>query len=83
MGREFNREPGARRKATNVSLRSDVVEQARALGINLSATAERALIEAVREAQAREWLRRNAEAIEAYNERIDRDGMYNADLRLI
>ena len=71
------------RKPTNVSLRADVVAEARALGINLSETAERALIAAVREAKGREWLRRNSAAIEAYNERVERDGLFNAGLRRI
>jgi antitoxin CcdA len=72
-----------RLRATTLWLPADVVAEARALGIDLSGVAEEAMIPAVRKAKANEWLRRNADAIEAYNERIKREGLFNDGLRLI
>src|ERR1044072_709785 len=49
------------KSATNVSIRRDLLEAARASKINLSATLEQALIEKLREAQQRQWREENRE----------------------
>jgi antitoxin CcdA len=71
----------ARRKATNLSLPSDLVAEAKALGLSVSQIAERALAEAVRQAKAEAWLAENRQAIEAYNAKVAEQGMFNDDLR--
>jgi antitoxin CcdA len=67
---------GATRKATNVTVDADVLKQARALGINLSAVLESRLVELIREAEREGWRTANREAIESYNARIERDGVF-------
>ena len=69
------------KKATNVSIRSDLLEDARALKINLSQEFEKHLVEVVRKHRAEQWLRDNREAIEAYNRHIERDGLWNDEHR--
>jgi antitoxin CcdA len=69
------------KKATNVSIRSDLLEDARALKINLSQEFEKHLTEVVRKHRAEQWLRDNREAIEAYNRHIERDGLWNDEYR--
>ncbi|MEL3889253.1 type II toxin-antitoxin system CcdA family antitoxin [Ferrovibrio sp. MS7] len=71
----------ARRKATNLSLPTDLVAEAKALGLSVSQIAERALAEAVRQAKAEAWLAENRQAIEAYNAKVAEHGMFNDDLR--
>ena len=71
----------ALKKATNVSIRSDLLEDARKLNINLSQEFENHLVEVVRKRRAEQWLRDNREAIEAYNRHIERDGLWNDDFR--
>jgi len=71
----------ARRKATNLSLPTDLVAEAKALGLSVSQIAERALAEAVRQAKAEAWLAENRQAIEAYNAKVAEQGMFNDDLR--
>lgn len=71
----------ARRKATNLSLPSDLVAEAKALGLSVSQIAERALAKAVRQAKAEAWLAENRQAIEAYNAKVAEEGMFNDDLR--
>jgi antitoxin CcdA len=66
----------APKKATNVSINSDLLQQARRLGINLSATFESALAEKVRAEQREQWRRENAEAIRAYNQFVEEHGTY-------
>jgi antitoxin CcdA len=67
----------ARKVATNVSIRADVVREAKALGLNLSEVFEVAAIEAVRRKRRDAWLEENREAIESYNDRVARDGVFS------
>jgi antitoxin CcdA len=74
-------DPGAPRKPTNVSINGDLLRRAKALNINLSQALERTLVELVREATRAQWLQENREAIEEYNARIDRAGVFSHELR--
>jgi len=66
---------GYGKRATNVSVNQGLLEEARALDINLSATLEKALETEVRTRRRERWLEENREAMGAYNRRIERDGM--------
>lgn len=65
----------APKKATNVSLPSDLVEEAKRLGINLSQACETGLSDEVRKALGEEWKRENREAIESSNEYVRKNGL--------
>jgi antitoxin CcdA len=67
----------APRKATNLSIRADLLEQARVLNINLSREFELHLAEVVRKRQAEQWAQANHAAIEAYNRHLERDGLWS------
>jgi antitoxin CcdA len=69
------------KKPTNVSINRDLLEQAKALQINLSATLEEALTEAVRQKQQALWKQENREAINAYNQMVEENGTFSDDLR--
>ena len=69
------------RKATNLSINSDLLRRARELGVNLSRELERRLIEIVAEAERARWLAENQDAIEAYNEHVERSGVFSDGLR--
>lgn len=69
------------KRATNVSINQGLLEDAKALEINLSATLERALDAEVRARKRAKWLEENREAIAAYNARIARDGMLSDHVR--
>ena len=69
------------KRATNVSIRSDLLAAAREAGVNLSATLERALAEELAEAKRKRWRQENREAIAAYNEHIEKHGMFADDVR--
>lgn len=66
---------GAPKKATNLSINSDLLRQAKELNINLSQQVEGYLSELVRQAKAQQWLADNAEFIAAYNKRIEEEGL--------
>lgn len=69
------------KRAANLSVNAELLDQAKALEINLSATFERALEGEVRARKREQWLAENREAIAAYNERIERDGTFSDGLR--
>jgi antitoxin CcdA len=64
------------KRATNLSVRADLVERARGADVNLSALLERALIEELRARRGRAWRQQNARAIEAYNTHTDKHGVF-------
>lgn len=70
------------KKPTNVTIRSDLLDQARELEINLSQEFERHLTEVVRLRRAEQWRKDNREAIEAYNRHIERDGLWSDGVRM-
>jgi antitoxin CcdA len=74
-------DPRAPKKAANLSINADLLARAREQNINLSSTLERALIEALRKSRRERWLVENREAIGAYNEHIDKHGVYGDDAR--
>jgi len=61
-----------RKKATNLSVDDRLLERARQLKLNLSQVFESGLAGAIREREAQEWLKRNKAALEAYNERVEK-----------
>lgn len=71
----------ASKRPANVSVKAELLDKAKYLGINLSRTLEERLAELVREAEAREWLAQNRRALDAYNKRIERDGVWSDGLR--
>ena len=78
------RRPGSKaiiKRATNVSVRSDLLAAAREAGVNLSATLERALLEELAEAKRKKWRQENHEAITAYNEHVEKHGTFSDGVR--
>ncbi len=71
----------APKKPANVSINSDLLAQARACKINLSATLEQALTEKLAQVQREQWLRDNQQAIAGYNQLVDEQGVFSDGLR--
>jgi antitoxin CcdA len=69
------------KKPTNVTIRADLLEQAREMKINLSQEFEPHLAEVIRKRRAEQWLRDNREAIEAYNRFVAKHGIWNEEFR--
>lgn len=69
------------RVKVNLTLDAEVVEAARALGLNMSRLAERALSEAVKEERNRQWREDNRASIAAYAEEVAQDGLSLAAFR--
>lgn len=63
----------APKKAVNLSINCDLLHKARMLKINLSHTLEDRLIDLLKEAEQKNWLDKNKNAIEEYNKRVERE----------
>jgi len=72
---------GVQKKATNLSLDQELLKDAKALGVNISAAAETGVAEAVRKAKAAAWLQENRAAIEASNAWVEKNGLPLAKYR--
>ena len=72
---------GSAKRPANVSVNADLLDKAKRLGINLSQTLEDQLAALVRQAEAREWLKQNKRAIDAYNRRVQREGIWSDGIR--
>ncbi|MCB1384634.1 MAG: type II toxin-antitoxin system CcdA family antitoxin [Nitratireductor sp.] len=70
------------RRATNLSLDSTLVAEARELGLNLSRIAEEGLEQAVKAEREKRWKEQNREAIEAHNQYVREHGLPLAKYRL-
>ena len=63
------------KRATNLSLSSDVLEAARQLDINISQVCDSYLRELVRREQERKWRENHADFIAAYNATFEAEGL--------
>jgi antitoxin CcdA len=63
------------KRATNLTVDPVLLDEARSLGINLSATFEASLREAVRSRKAALWLQENRAAIDGYNAWVSENGL--------
>jgi antitoxin CcdA len=66
---------GALKRATNVSLSPDLLDEARRLGINISAACERGLAMQIAERRAEQWLAENGDAIAGSNAHVEKHGV--------
>lgn len=73
--------PETLRRAANLSIDSDLIDQAKALSINLSRAAEDGIANAVRKERERQWLEENREALESSNEWVEKNGLPLAEYR--
>lgn len=73
----------ATRRATSMTLDAKLLDEARALGVNVSRAAEEGILAQVRSLRARRWKEENAEAIADYNQWIEENGIPNAGIRIV
>ena len=71
----------APKKATNLSINSDLLSKSRELNINLSATLEHALKAELAKTEAGRWKAENKIAIQVYNEFVEENGCFGDEYR--
>lgn len=63
------------RKPTNLSLDSALLKEAKALGINVSRSAEAGITEAVKRHKRQKWLEENEQALASSNAYVEANGL--------
>jgi antitoxin CcdA len=66
---------GGTKRATNVSLNSRLLTEARALGINISRACDRGLAMQIADERALRWLDENKAALQSSNAYVERHGL--------
>ena len=69
------------RQRLNLTLRGSLVEEAKALGLNLSRACESGLEAAVAAERARRWQAENRPFFDWYNAKVEKDGLLLAEYR--
>ena len=69
------------RRATSMTLDATLLDEARALGVNLSRAAEEGIAARTKAARAEAWQRENAEAMQNTNDYIEKYGLPLAEYR--
>jgi len=63
------------------SVDQNLIEQAKAMHINLSQTLETSFVEILAEKQKEAWRKDNRDAVNAYNRRVEEQGVFSDGLR--
>ena len=71
----------APRKPTNLTVNSDLMRRAKERKINVSSVLEVALAEELRQREQAEWKEENKAAIEEYNRKIKKVGLFSDGMR--
>jgi len=79
--RGVGRNSPAKKQPVNLTVDGELLKEARQAGIKLSEVFEAHLGALLREKRRKQWLEQNREAIEAYNRRIARSGMFGDRFR--
>ena len=69
------------KRPTNLTLNGKVLDMARELGMHISQTVDARLAEEVQRRYWARWNEQNKDAIDTYNERIEREGLPLAKYR--
>jgi antitoxin CcdA len=65
----------ANTRPTNLSLNASLVDEAKALGVNVSLAATSGLEQAVAKRRAERWIEENESALQSYNAYIEQNGL--------
>ncbi len=63
------------RRSTSLSLDADMLDEAKALGLNISQSAEAGIAAAVKKARQEAWLEENREALKAVDDYVAKHGL--------
>ena len=69
------------KRATNLNINDDLLNQTCALDINLSVAFEKTLAALIKTKHQQAWLAENQQAINAYNQQVDTNGTFSDTLR--
>lgn len=76
------RKAASPKRATNISLPSDLIDEAKRLDINISRACEQGLEQQVAKTRAEVWLEENRKALESSNAYVETHGLPLARYRM-
>lgn len=71
----------ATKRAANLSVNDSLLTEAKKYKINLSQTLEKSLIKIITKKKKEAWLADNNEALQEYNHRIEKRGIFSDKIR--
>ncbi|PRM97144.1 type II toxin-antitoxin system CcdA family antitoxin [Aliarcobacter cryaerophilus] len=71
----------AKKKATNISINSDLLKKVKQYKINISANVEKTLETLIYEYEKANWEDQNRDAIDDYNKRVEKEGLFSDNFR--
>jgi len=72
----------AKKKATTLSINSDLLKKVKELDINISATLQDALEKKLVEQKTKKWQEDNKEFIKKYNKDVEENGIFGEEYRV-
>jgi len=73
----------SKKRAVNLFVDVELLDEARRMNINISESLEQRLRSIIRAERERRWLEENREAIAQYNRRVAEHGLLSDDARLL
>lgn len=70
------------KRATSLTLDCEMLDEAKAFGLNVSRAAQEGIAAALKAERTRRWKEENAEAIRQYNKSVEQDGVLLAEHRM-
>ena len=71
---EILEEHDTKRRPVNLTIRADILREAKALKLNASQSAEMGILAAIKKAREEAWLKESVKALQAHNERTEKTG---------
>lgn len=71
---QIHTEDSPKRKPVNLTIREDILKDAKELNLNASKAAEYGIAQAIKEAREQVWLNENKSALSAHNKRVEESG---------
>ncbi len=71
---QIQSEESSKRRPVNLTIREDILKDAKELNLNASKAAEYGIYQAIKEAREQAWLNENKHALSAHNKRVEESG---------
>ena len=73
----------AKKRAVNLSIDSDLLDEAKSYGVNLSKMVEAGLAVALRAEREHRWLKENKKTLQDFDRYIDEQGVFGDEWRVL
>lgn len=71
---QIHTQDAPKRRPINLTIREDILKEAKELNLNASKAAEYGIAQAIKKARGQAWLNENKSALSAHNKRVEESG---------